>query len=91
MRTIPIPDEKVLAAVDRAERHRDRTGVPVWLVFAHLGIPRRSRRVRAQLGGLVERGDLRRARVHGIELWVLTSKGRRRIARSGEQELPESP
>lgn len=48
MSTTEIPDVTVLAAIDRAERHRGRPGVPVWLIFEHLGIPRRSRRVRAQ-------------------------------------------
>jgi hypothetical protein len=42
MSTTEIPDVTVLAAIDRAERHRGRPGVPVWLVFEHLGIPRRS-------------------------------------------------
>jgi hypothetical protein len=90
MRTTPIPDATVLAAVDRAERHHGRARVPVWLIFEHLGIPRRSRRVRAQLVALVEGGELRRSRAHGVEQWGLTPRGRRQLL-PGDEQLPESP
>jgi hypothetical protein len=35
MSTTEIPDVTVLTAIDRAERHRGRPGVPVWLIFEH--------------------------------------------------------
>jgi len=53
-RPSPIPDVVVLAAVDRAERHRGRPGASVGLIFEHLGIPRRSRNARAQLRAVGE-------------------------------------
>ena len=35
----PVSDELVLAAIDRAERHRagEREEIPFWMVVAHLG------------------------------------------------------
>jgi hypothetical protein len=86
-----IPDEMVLAAIDRAERHRRRSGVPVWLIFEHLGIPRRSRNVRGQLRALAQAGAIAPIRAHGTEQWTLTPAGRRRVRRSTSIELPESP
>jgi len=85
-----IPDDAVLA-VERAARHRGRSGVPVWLIFEHLGIPRRSRRVRVQIQALVEQDALRQTRAHGVVLWEMTPSGRRRLARTLLVELPESP
>jgi hypothetical protein len=86
-----IPDVTVLAAIDRAERHRGRAGVPVWLIFEHLGIPRRSRRVRAQLQSLVQDGAIEQRRAHGVDIWVLTPSGRGRLQSAGLVDLPESP
>ena len=91
MSTTEIPDVTVLAAIDRAERHRGRQGVPVWLVFAHLGIPRRSRRVRAQLQALGQDGAIEQRRAHGVEIWALAPRGRRRLQGAGRVDLPESP
>jgi hypothetical protein len=91
MSTTQIPDLTVLAAIDRAERHRGRPGVPVWLIFEHLGIPRRSRRVRAQLQSLVQDGAIEQRRAHGVDVWVLVPNGRRRLRRAGCVDLPESP
>ena len=91
MSTTEIPDVTVLAAIDRAERHRGRPGVPVWLIFEHLGIPRRSRRVRAQLQALVEGGSIEQRRAHGVDVWALASNGRRRLRGAGRVDLPESP
>jgi hypothetical protein len=81
----------VLAAIDRAERHRGRPGVPVWLIFEHLGIPRRSRRVRAQLQALVQAGAIEQRRAHGVEIWALAPRGRRRLQGVGRVDLPKSP
>jgi hypothetical protein len=52
-----IPNVLVLAAMERAERHRARghSDVPIWTILEHLDIPRRSaiaRRVRSQIGAL---------------------------------------
>jgi hypothetical protein len=91
MSTTQIPDVTVLAAIDRAERHRGRAGVPVWLIFEHLGIPRRSRRVRAQLQALVQDGAIEQRRAHGVDIWALAPSGRRRLQGAGRVDLPESP
>lgn len=97
-----VPDVLVLAAVDRAERHRgskvDPPGVPVWGVFGHLGVAARSRRarqVRERLDELVAAGSLERLRRHGTTVWSMTRAGRRRLARARRAgrlpALPESP
>jgi hypothetical protein len=91
MSTSPISDVTVLAAIDRAVRHRVRPVVPIWSIFEHLGIPRRSRRVRTQIFELVQAGAVERSRVRSIEQFSLTPAGRRRLRRAGEVELPESP
>ncbi|MGO9321732.1 MAG: hypothetical protein ACLQBY_13150 [Solirubrobacteraceae bacterium] len=91
MSTTQIPDVTVLAAIDRAERHRGRPGVPVWLIFEHLGIPRRSRRVRAQLQSLAQDGAVEQRRAHGVDIWVLAPSSRRRLQGAGLVDLPESP
>ncbi len=98
------PDELVLAAVERAGRHRARQrageapAIPVWAILDHLTVPRRSpgdRHVRARLGVLQAAGALERSRRHGVLTWELTSAGRRRLQRArraGElPALPESP
>ncbi len=99
--TETVPDPLVLAAIDRAERHdphKSRLGVPVWRVYDHLSIAKRSgpaRRVRARLDALETAGSIERARRHGVPTWALTSTGRRRLTlarRAGSlPELPESP
>lgn len=90
-RPSPIPDDMLLAAVERAERHRDRVGVPVWLIFEHLAIPRRSRRVRVQIQALVDARALTQTRVHGVVMWTISPQGRRRLERAELVELPEAP
>lgn len=97
-----VPVVLVLAAVDRAERHRvpevDPPGVPVWSVLEHLAAPRRSRRarrVRGRLDELVAAGSLECSRRHSVTVWSVTSLGRRRLARARRAgrlpALPESP
>jgi hypothetical protein len=94
-----VPDPLVLAAIDRAERHNPSRppGVPVWQVYDHLSIAKRSepaRHVRAQLNALEAAGSLRQGRRQGVQTWALTSAGRRRLTqarRTGKvPELPES-
>jgi ribosome-binding protein aMBF1 (putative translation factor) len=97
-----VPGVLVLAAVDRAERHRvprlDPPGVPVWSVLEHLATPRRSRRSRevgTRLDELVAAGSLERLRRHSVTVWTVTRAGRRRLARARRAGrlpvLPESP
>lgn len=95
-----VPDVLVLAAIDRAERHdpAQRRGVPVWAVYEHLTVARRSgpaRRIKARIDALEGAGCVERSRRHGVATWALSNKGRRRLTRAlvaGEvPELPESP
>jgi hypothetical protein len=93
-------DELILAAVDRAARHRGRKtpAVPVWAILDHLALARRSagaRHVRSRLSALHAAGSLESSRRHGIATWELTDTGRRRLQRvqraGGLPALPESP
>lgn len=93
-------DELILAAVERAARHRarDTPEVPVWEIFDHLAVAARSaaaRHVRSRLAVLQEAGSLAASRRHGVPIWALTATGGRRLqaARLGGEapRLPESP
>lgn len=93
---IPSP-ELVMAAIERADRHRarDTHAVPVWAIKDHLGLSPRSRRIRSHLEALEAAGLLVRSRRHSVNLWGLTSAGRRRLGRARRAgkvgDLPESP
>jgi hypothetical protein len=93
----PVSDDLVLAAVARAERHREREGDGVMMsdIAEHLGFVHGSwttRRLRPQIEGFIAAGLLVRSRRHGVVIWGLTSGGRGRVARVGESVvLPESP
>jgi hypothetical protein len=93
----PVSDDMVLAAVERAERHRERKdeGVMMGDIAAHLGFVHGSwttRRLRPQIDAFIAAGLLVRSRRHGVLIWGLTGSGRRRVARVGESVvLPESP
>ncbi len=96
----PVSDELVLAAIDRAERHRagEQDGVPFWMVVGHLGFVRHSwtsRRLRPQLERLITHGLVSNARRKGFDVWGLTGAGRERLKvarKAGEvEELPEAP
>ena len=98
--TDAIPDELILAAIDRAERHRGAAvaGVPIWEIARHLSIGRRSgaaRRVRSRLAALEEEGSLARSRHRGVEIWTPTRAAHHRLRRAdgagGVPALPESP
>jgi hypothetical protein len=91
MSTTPIPDAMILAAIERTALHRGRPGVPIWTILEHLGLRRRARRVRPQIGGLTDAGALATSRTHGVQLWSLTAAGRRQLRRAGDVGLPESP
>lgn len=92
-----IPDVVILAALDRAVRHRDAGPVTVRSIHDHLALSPRSRaarHVRTRLPGLAESGAVERSRARGFVLWSLTSAGSAsltRARRSGSIELPESP
>ena len=93
-------DVLVLAAIERAARHRTRAheGVPVWVIRAHLHIPARSRdarRLRAHLGVLESDGLLSTGGRSGVVVWSLTEDGQQRL-RATQAEgrvpvLPEAP
>ncbi len=93
----PVSDDVVLAAVERAERHRGRKdeGVMMSDIAEHLGFVYGSwttRRLRPQIEAFIAARLLVRSRRHGVLIWGLTSSGRRRVARVGELVvLPESP
>lgn len=95
-----IPDELVLAAIERAERHRtnDMPGVPIWAITEHLDIPQRSgsaRHVRSRLRAFEGDGSLESSRYRRVQIWALTPPGRRRLRHAGRAgdipQLPESP
>jgi len=96
----PPSDELVLAAVERAARHRDKASpaVPIWAVLEHLHLARRSaaaRHVRSRLDALCAGGWVERSRRHGVPTWQLTPSGRGRLeavaGAAGMPVLPESP
>ncbi len=93
-------DELVLAALERAARHRarDTAAVPVWAIFEHLDIARRStaaRQVRIRLDVMHAAGWIALGRAHSIQTWELTSTGARHLRRERRAgrvpALPESP
>jgi len=96
----PVTDDLVLAAVERAERHREREdeGVMMSDIAEHLGFVHGSwttRRLRPQIEAFIAAGLLVRSRRHGVVIWGLTSSGRRRVERANRsgasKGLPESP
>jgi hypothetical protein len=93
----PVSDAVVLAALDRAERHRGGTGEGVRMsnLAEHLGFvhgPWTARGLRPQLDALIEAGALERVKRQGLVRLVLTEKGRTQAARASRTvALPESP
>jgi hypothetical protein len=66
-----VPDDLVLAAVERAERHRERKGEGVMMsdIAEHLGFVYGSwttRRLRPQIDAFIAAGLLVRSRRHGV-------------------------
>jgi hypothetical protein len=94
-------DELILAALERAVRHdpRDQGAVPVWSVYDHLGLRRRSRAARhvsARLEALLAAGLIVAGRRHGVATWALSQAGRVRLREAAAADapalaLPESP
>src|SRR5579864_4791320 len=103
-RTKPIPDgfpsdELLLAAIDRADRHRGRPeepGVVLATVKEHLGLPRAgwtTRRLRPQLTALQAAGLIRQSRRRSSDVTTLTTTGHQRLDALPEviASLPEAP
>ncbi len=94
-----IPDELVLAAIDRAGRHHARDGEVIkGSIYAHLAIPSRSgpaRHVHKRLAALETAGIVECSHRLGSVVWSLTDAGRRRLQRARRSGtlpvLPESP
>jgi hypothetical protein len=94
-------DELLLAAIDRAERHRatpEEPGVVLAAVKEHLGLNRGSwttRRLQPQLAALQTAGLIEMVRRRSRDMWRLTSTGQQRLGsarRAGETDaLPEAP
>jgi hypothetical protein len=91
----------VLAALERAERHRSnpsKPGVLLATVKEHLDLPRHgggTRKLRPVWDALTQAGSIEQTRRHGFVLWALTSPGRRKITSARRNErlpaLPEAP
>jgi hypothetical protein len=91
--TLSHGDAQLLAAADRAARHRDGHPTPAWAILEHLDIPRRSpraREIRARLPVLERTGLLGRSRHRGVFVWAVTDSGHERL-RDEDVALPESP
>jgi hypothetical protein len=96
---IKLPsDELLLAAIERAERHRARRGVPLALIKEHLGLRAgswSSHQLRPQRDSLEATGLIEQFRTCGVLVWSLTDSGHRRLVavrrRRAIPRLPESP
>jgi len=100
MSKIEITEAYVLAAVERAARHRPpghTEKVPMSAIYAHAGVETNSREGRQLHRTMLalEGRELTRAKRLGFVVWALTSAGRARLARlreaGGLPVLPESP
>jgi hypothetical protein len=92
-----LPDDLILAALDRAERHGRGAGPGVLFGSAveHLGLRNHSwttRRTRPRFEALEQAGLVERLRRQGLVLWSLTSDGQRRLAKArADGTLPALP
>jgi hypothetical protein len=82
-----FPDDLILAALDRAERHARGAGPGVLFQRAveHLGLRHgawTTRRTRPQFEALEQAGMVERLRRQGLVVWRLTRRGRRRLAKA---------
>jgi hypothetical protein len=96
---IKLPsDELLLAALERAERHGARRGVPLAAIKEHLGLPAgswSSQQLRPQRDRLEATGLIEQFRSCGVLVWSLTDSGHRHLATVRRSRaippLPESP
>lgn len=95
---VALTEVLVLAAIERAERHRHperEPGIPLYAIKEHLGLDLggwSTRRLRPQLERLEHDRQIQRRRLHGHPVWQLTKKGQKHLATSGTSpELPEAP
>ena len=95
-----LPDDLILAALDRAERHGPGVGPGVLFEQAvvHLGLRHgawTTRRTRPQFEVLGDAGLVERLRRQGLVVWRLTSNGQQRLAKARAAgtlpQLPEAP
>jgi hypothetical protein len=94
-------DALLLAAIDRANRHRatpEEPGVVLATIKEHLGLNRGSwttRRLQPQFEALQTAGLIEMVRRRSRDLWRITSTGQQRLGsarRAGETDaLPEAP
>ncbi len=95
----PLSDKLVLAAIERAERHRSSQsspGIGLSTVKEHLGLPHHggtTRRLRPYLQALEDAGLISQFRHKGCDVMTLTTRGRERIdaIRDKIGPLPEAP
>jgi hypothetical protein len=91
--TLRRSDSQLLAAVERAARHRDGLSPSARMILEHLGVVLHSpegRAARARLSALEQRGLLKRSRRRSASVFALTESGRRCLC-AAEAQLPESP
>lgn len=95
---VPITDGFILAAVERAERHKQDGAVLTSDLTAHLGFeggPSTNKHLWPRLEELRRAGLLTTAERRGEPFWSLTSVGRERLDKEREAgeigDLPESP
>jgi DNA-binding PadR family transcriptional regulator len=93
-----LTDDMILAAVERAERHRNpksTPGISLSTLKEHLGLPHHggtTRRLRPQLKTLETNELIEQYRRNGPDTITLTDKGQRRLdAVRDEITLPEAP
>jgi hypothetical protein len=91
-----LPDGLILAAMARAQRHdaRQRSAVSYPALVRHLGLPMASatgRRLRPRIRELEASGIVTAGKRHGVVVYELTRRGRRRLGAAGVVVLPESP
>lgn len=97
----PVSDALLLAAIDRAQRHKANgydEGVMWSRVAEHLGFvhaPATTLKLRPQVSRLRAAGLVARRKTRGYTVWGLTSDGRKQLANARRKredlELPEAP
>jgi hypothetical protein len=94
----PVSDDMILAAIERAERHRNPKsppGISLPTLKEHLGVPHHggtTRRLRPRLKTLKHAELIEQYRRNGPDAITLTDTGQRRLdAVRGEITLPEAP